>query len=132
MLNSESPYRPEAPDSLYLVVNVTIRNTGNSEGSDKASLVPHFELIDGIDDLVKGRRNLPGRGDPEVEMYNQSLRQYSGYALFPDIFTMLNPGMTARGTVIFDVPQNIHYALYFEGGYKTGNSALVILFPETS
>jgi hypothetical protein len=43
---------------------------------------------------------------------------------------MLNPGMTARGSVIFDVPQNRQYALYFEGGYKSGKSALVTLSQE--
>ena len=41
---------------------------------------------------------------------------------------MLNPGMTMRGSVIFDVPQNRQYALYFEGGYKSDKSAIVPIF----
>lgn len=123
----QSPYRPENPDSLYLVLNVIIRNNGNSEESNRASLVSSFEVIDEVEGLEKGLLNLPGRGEPEVQMYAQSSREYPNYPTFPDLLTMLNPGMTTRGTVIFDVPQNRQYALYFEGGYKTGESAIVKL-----
>jgi len=120
-----SPYRPETPDSLYLVLDVVVRNDGNSEGSNRASLVPSFELIDGRDELMSGTRSLPGRpGRPEVRSYRQSLRRYVGYAMFPDLLTMLNPGMTMRGQVIFDVPPGDQYALYFEGGYKSGKSTI--------
>ena len=80
----ESPKRPETPDALYLVLDVTVRNNSNSEGTDKASLVPSFELIDGTAELTKGRLNLPGRGEPEVQRYSQSLRQYPAYPTFPD------------------------------------------------
>ncbi len=109
-------------------MDVTVRNNSNSEGTDKASLVPSFELIDGTAELTKGRLNLPGRGEPEVQRYSQSLRQYPAYPTFPDLLTMLNPGMTMRGSVIFDVPQNRQYALYFEGGYKSDKSAIVPIF----
>ena len=125
----QSPYRPEMPDSLYLVLDVIVRNNSDGEGGNKASLVPSFALIDGSGDLIKGSRNLPGRGEPEVQLYSQSLRQYLGYAMFPEVLMLMNPGMTARGSVIFDVPPNRQYALYFEGGYKSGNSAIVALSP---
>jgi hypothetical protein len=116
---------------MYLVLDVIVQNNGNSEGSDRASSVPSFELIDGIGDLANGSRNLPGRGDPEVQSYRQSLRHYAGYAMFPDLLTMLTPGMAMSGSVIFDVPPNRQYALYFERGYKSGESAIVTFSART-
>lgn len=100
----DSGYSNKQADAMFLVITVTARNEDNT-----SSTLPPFKLIDG-----EGRE------------FDQS----SDAALLPDGFGLLknvNPGVSAQGQIVFDVPQGV-YDLQVSGGFNSGKTTLVNLY----
>jgi len=98
-------YTVETPDAEFLVVDLSIRNNDRT-----ASTLPPFELID-----EQGRE------------YDESEKGTSMQGSF-GMLKKLNPGVSSRGYLVFDVPRG-EYVLKAPGGFQSGESALVDLSP---
>jgi hypothetical protein len=93
-------YRVEKPDAAFLAVDVTATNNDST-----ASVVPPFYLID-----------------------DQGRKYESKSLLYDNVFgplESLNPGVSKRGFIVFDVPQDRQYALLVSGGIQSGTSQVV-------
>ncbi|SRR5579872_4306164 len=100
-----SGYEPvESPDASFLVVDLTISNKDRT-----ASTLPPVELVD-----EQGRE------------YDESSKSIFVRGAF-DTLKKLNPGVSSRGLILFDVPHG-HYVLRLSGGFESGKNALVDLF----
>jgi Domain of unknown function (DUF4352) len=98
--------RAEIPDAAFLVVDLYIRDNDRT-----ASTLPPFKLIDSL-----GRE------------YDESSKGTFMPGVF-DTLKQLNPGVSSRGYVIFDVPHG-QYSLRVSGGFESGEHALVDLSPQ--
>ena len=99
-----SGYTAEMPDAAFLVVDLTIRN-----GDKTSSTLPPLKLVD-----VEGRE------------YNESSKDIfmeHSFGMLKDV----NPGVSSRGYVVFDVPRRGDYALKVSGGFESGEHTLVDL-----
>lgn len=96
----------ETPDAAFLVVDLSIRNNDRT-----ASAFAPPKLID-----AQGRE------------HNSKSTSMPG-AL--DILKQLNPGVSSRGYVVFDVPRGETYVLEVSGGFESGEHALVELSSPT-
>ena len=94
----------EQPDAAYLVVDITIRNDDRS-----ASTRPPMKLIDS-----QGRE------------FSESSKEY---VLSRSIGTLkeLNPSVSSRGYVLFDVPPQGKYVLRVSGGFESDDFKLIDL-----
>jgi hypothetical protein len=94
----------EQPDAAYLVVDITIRNDDRS-----ASTRPPMKLIDS-----QGRE------------FSESSKEY---VLPQSIGTLkeLNPSVSSRGYVLFDVPPQGKYVLKVSGGFESDDFKLIDL-----
>lgn len=110
-----TPYLGYDPETLeranaeFLVVNITARNDDTS-----ASTLPPFHLM-----------------DAEGRTYDES----SAGALSQGFFSgleQLNPGVSERGNVVFDVLPDRRYVLVVSGGIESGKQAIVVLPEHTS
>jgi hypothetical protein len=97
--------RAEMPDAKFLVVDLYIRNNDRT-----ASTFPPVKLVD-----AQGRE------------YDQSSKGTFMPGVF-DSFKQLNPGVSSRGYVVFDVPSG-QYLLLLSGGFESGEHTLVDLSP---
>ena len=97
------------PDAAFVVIDITAQNNDKS-----SSTLPPLHLVD-----TKGRK------------YDASSKpMYEGKFFGP--LEELNPGVSKRGYVAFDVPPNREYVLEVGGGFESGESALVALTPHTT
>jgi hypothetical protein len=93
----------ETPDASFLVVDMTIRNNDHT-----ASIMPPMKLIDG-----QGRE------------YDESSAEIFMPLAFGTL-KKLNPGVSSRGYVVFDVLHG-SYGLMVSGGYESKNTMVVDL-----
>lgn len=97
-------FTAESPDAAFLVVDLTVQNNDRSE-----SVLPPPKLID-----EQGREF----GEtPKAALMNGSF----------GIMKSLNPGVSSRRLVVFDVPPNGRYMLQVSGGIESGEHAVVSL-----
>jgi hypothetical protein len=98
----------ETPDAQFLVLDLYVRNNDRT-----ASTLPPLKLVD-----AQGREfDESGKG-----------------TLVPGVFEALkklNPGVSSRGYVVFDVPHG-QYTLLVSGGFESGEHALIDLSAPTS
>jgi hypothetical protein len=98
-----SEYTAQYPDARFLVVDIAIRNNDKT-----ASTLPPLKLV-----------------DDEGREYDESSK-----AIFMEnslgMLKSVNPGVSSRGYVAFDVPTG-KYKLKVSGGYTSGESVLIDL-----
>ena len=98
------PYTIERADAEFLVINITARNDDTS-----SSTLPPFHLL-----------------DKDGRIYDQS----SQGMLLPGFFSppeTLNPGVSKRGNIAFDVPPDRQYVLEVSGGIESPFEGIVLL-----
>jgi hypothetical protein len=100
-----SEYAAQHPDARFLVVDLAIRNNDRT-----ASTLPPVKLV-----------------DREGREYDESSK-----GIFMDgsfgMLKSLNPGVSSRGYVVFDVPPlSEGYVLKVSGGFGSGGSAMIDL-----
>lgn len=98
------PYSMQRANAAFVVVNVEVRNDDTS-----ASTLPPFRLAD-----EQGRTY----DESSAGMFSQG---------FFSAFEKLNPGVSKRGNIAFDVPPDRRYFLLVSGGMESGKQAIVIL-----
>jgi hypothetical protein len=94
----------ENPDAAFLVVDMTIRNDDKT-----SSTLPPMKLVD-----AQGR---------EYDESSKGSFTDGSFGMLKD----LNPGVSSRGFVVFDVPPHGDYALKVSGGFESGEDTLVDL-----
>lgn len=104
---SNNQFLDQRPNAMYLFVDLTVRND-----DDKARTIPPFKLLDDA--------------EREYDPDTRALMMDNSIGLLTD----LNPDVSKRGFVVFDVPKDRTYRLQVDGGYWTAESALVELVPE--
>ncbi len=104
---SNNQYLDQRPNAMYLFVDLTVRNDDT-----KARTIPPFKLLDDA-----------GR---EYDSDSRALMRDDCIGLLTD----LNPDVSKRGFVVFDVPKDRTYRLQVDGGYWSAESALVELVPD--
>ncbi len=97
-------YSMERANADFVVVNITAQNNDTS-----ASTLPSFHLMD-----------LEGR------MYDESSAATLNKGFF-SVLEQLNPGVSKRGNVAFDVPPGRQYYLIVSGGIESDKQASVTL-----
>lgn len=105
---SSNEYLDEPPDATYLFVDLSVANLDNEERT-----VPPFKLI-----------------DANNAEYGTSDRAWAAEGSI-GLLTNLNPSVSKRAYVIFDVPQGRTYKLKVSGGYWSSEDALIELSPIT-
>ncbi len=101
---SNNQYLNQPPDATYLFVDLTVRN------NDKAArTIAPFKLID--------------ENGAEYETSSKAWSVEGGIGMLDS----LNPGVSKRGYIVFDVPRGKHYKLEISGGYWSKDKALVDL-----
>jgi len=93
----------ERPDAAFLVLDLTVRNDDRT-----SSTLPPLKLI-----------------DPQGREFDESSKGIFLEGSFGAL-KQLNPGVSSRGLVVFDVP-NGEYMLKVSGGFESGKGALVDL-----
>lgn len=101
---SDAALAGQAPNAAYLAVEVSVKNEDR-----EARIVPPFKLIDEA-------------GAEYDESSNKIFMQES-----INLLENLNPGVTKRGWLLFDTPQNHTYKLKASGGFWSKDAALVPL-----
>ena len=105
---SDKGYPTTPPDAQYLFVDLQMQNDDKEQRS-----VPEFKLVD--------------ENNAEYGTTDKAWGLEGSVGLFQD----LNPGVSKRGLVIFDVPQNHKYKLKVSGGYWATDEAMIDLAPNT-
>ncbi len=104
---SGNQFIDQPPDAKYLFVDLGIVNTAK-----EAYTIPPFKLID--------------ENNAEYETSSKGFMAEGSIGLLDK----LNPSVSKRAYVIFDVPQGRNYKLKVSGGYWSGESALIELSPK--
>lgn len=99
-----NPYSMERANADFVVVDITARNDDTS-----SSTLPTFQLVD-----EAGRT------------YDESSAGMLNEGFFSPL-EQLNPGVSKRGNIAFDVPSDRRYYLLLSGGIESGKRAIVIL-----
>jgi Domain of unknown function (DUF4352) len=94
---------------MYLFVDLTVSNNDN-----QARTIPPFKLVD--------------ENGSEYESSGIGWAADGAIGLIED----LNPSVSKRGLVVFDVPQERKYQMKLSGGYWSGKYANVELQPAPS
>jgi hypothetical protein len=102
--NPLDPYSMQRANAQFLVVDITAENNDTS-----SSTLPPFQLAD-----VDGRT------------YDQSSDAMMSRGFF-DVLENLNPGVSERGMIAFDVPSDRVYVLVLSGGIESGKRATVVM-----
>ena len=101
------------PDAAFLVVKLYVRNDDKSP----STLPTAFKLVDEQGrEYNKSEAQLP-------ESYPPFYLKGGSFSAFKQ----LNPGVSATGAVVFDVPKSGKYSLKVSGGYEVGEYALIDL-----
>lgn len=98
------PYSTERANGDFIVLDLTVRNDDNSE-----STMPPFHLVD-----TDGR------------IYDESAAGSMSQGFF-SVLEGLNPGVSKRGMVAFDVPLGRQYSLVASGGMESAEKVVVAL-----
>jgi hypothetical protein len=98
-----SQYSRQHPDAEFLVVDIAIRNNDKT-----ASALPPMKLVDN-----QGR---------EYDESSKGIFIDGSFGMLKNV----NPGVSSRGYVVFDVPHG-NYALEVSGGFTSGKSVLIDL-----
>jgi hypothetical protein len=93
----------ERPDAAFLVLDLTVRNDDRT-----SSTLPPLKLV-----------------DPQGREFDESSKGIFLEGSFGAL-KQLNPGVSSRGLVVFDVPHG-EYMLKVSGGFESGKDALVDL-----
>lgn len=99
-----NPYSVERASAEFVVVDITARNDDTS-----SSTLPPFQLM-----------------DSDGRTYDASSAGMLSQGFF-SVLEQLNPGVSKRGSVAFDVPPNRQYSLVLSGGIESDKRALVVL-----
>jgi len=102
-----SSYGDKPPDALFLSIDLNVENIDKQERT-----IPPFKLI-----------------DQEKREYGTSNKAWMAENAL-GIIASINPGVSKRGVIVFDVPKNNSYKLRVSGGYWSGASALFGVEPE--
>lgn len=105
---SSNEYLDEPPDATYLFVDLAVANLDNDQRT-----IPPFKLIDA--------------NNAEYGTSDRAWAAEGSIGLLPS----LNPSVSKRAYVIFDVPQGRSYKLKVSGGYWSSDDALIELSPTT-
>jgi hypothetical protein len=105
---SDKGYPNTPPDAQYLFVDVQMQNDDKEQRA-----VPEFKLID--------------ENNAEYGTTDKAWGMEGSVGVFQD----LNPGVSKRGFVVFDVPQNHKYKLRVSGGYWSTDETTIDLSPGT-
>lgn len=103
---SSNEYLDEAPDASYLFVDLVVANSDREQRT-----VPPFKLI-----------------DASKSEYGTSDKAWAVEGSI-GLLQNLNPSVSKRAYVIFDVPQGRSYKLKVSGGYWSAEDALIELSP---
>ena len=103
-LIGSDPNSMERADASFLVIGIKAQND-----HDSSSTLPTFRLMD-------------ERGLTYAESSKVTAKEG-----FLSASEQLNPGVSKRGNIAFDVPPSRHYALVFSGGIESGKRAIVIM-----
>ncbi|MGB6875967.1 MAG: DUF4352 domain-containing protein [Candidatus Acidiferrales bacterium] len=98
------PYAMERANAEFIVIDITARNDDTS-----SSTLPPFQLM-----------------DKDGRTYDQSSAGTLSAGFF-SVLEGLNPGVSKRGNVAFDVPPDRQYFLVVSGGIESDKRALVPL-----
>lgn len=98
------PYSIERANADFVVVDITVRNDDRS-----SSTLPPFQL-----------------SDSEGRTYDESSAGALSQGFF-SVLEQLNPGVSQRGRIAFDVPPDRQYFMIFSGGIESGKRASVLL-----
>jgi len=103
---SNNMYLDQKPNAMYLFVELTVKNEDTKE-----RMIPPFHLIDG-----KGREYGASTGAWVLDGWM-------------GVLDSLNPGVSQKGFVVFDVPKGNTYKLKVSGGFWSLEDAVVAIFP---
>ena len=104
---SGNQFLNQQPDAKYLFVDLGVVN-----GEKESYTIPPFKLID--------------QNNAEYETSSKAWAAEGSIGLLDK----LNPGVSKRAYVIFDVPEGKSYKLKVSGGYWSGKEALIELSPK--
>jgi hypothetical protein len=97
-------YSMERANGKFVVVDITVQNNDTS-----ASTLPPFQLV-----------------DKDGRTYDESSSGMVSQGFF-SVLEKLNPGVSKRGNIAFDVPPDREYFLLISGGFESGKHAIVVL-----
>jgi len=97
-------YSMERANAEFVVIDMTVRNDDTS-----ASTLPQFQLK-----------------DAEGRTYSESSAGMASQGFF-SVLEQLNPGVSKRGNIAFDVPPGRQYSLIASGGIESGEQVSVTL-----
>jgi hypothetical protein len=101
---SDNQFLNQAPDATYLFVELTVRNDDK-----QARTIAPFKLVD--------------ENGSEYETSSKAWSVDGGIG----ILHSLNPSVSKKGYIVFDVPRGKRYKLKITGGYWSSDEALVDL-----
>jgi len=99
---SSNEFLNEKPNGSFLFIELSVRNNDN-----EARTIPPFELVD--------------RTGARYETSSNAWRVDGSIGLLES----LNPGVSKRGFIVFDVPKGRKYMLDVSGGYWSSESARI-------
>jgi hypothetical protein len=99
-------FTAERANAAFLLLDLTVQNNDKS-----ASILPPFHLV-----------------DTEGRTYDESSAGAFAEGFFSPL-EKLNPSVSKRGHVVFDVPRDREYRLQVSGGFNSSASELITLFP---
>ena len=105
---SDKGYLNTPPDAQYLFVDLQMQNDDKEQRT-----IPEFKLID--------------ENNAEYGTSDKAWGAEGSVGVLQD----LNPGVSKRGLVIFDVPANHTYKLKVSGGYWSAENTVISLSPST-
>jgi len=105
---SDKGYPNTPPDAQYLFVDLQMQNDDKEQRT-----IPDFKLTD--------------ENNAEYGTTDKAFGLEGSVGLLQD----LNPGVSKRAFVVFDVPQNHKYKLKVSGGYWSTDETLIDLAPTT-
>jgi hypothetical protein len=106
---SSNQFLDQRPNARYLFVDLTVRNDDT-----KPRTVPPFKLNDD--------------NGAEYDASDRGLQVEGSIGIIEN----LNPSVSKRGYVVFDVPSDRNYRLKLSGGYWSSEAAFVRLNPRPS
>ena len=95
----------EIPNATYLIIDITARNDDK-----KPRTIPSFRLID-------------ENGSEYEDTFVVGVNQQMG------TLDSLNPTVSQRGKILFDIPRNHRYYLKVSGGFWSNDNALIQIIP---
>ena len=101
---STNQFLDEKPNASYLFVDLTVRNDDK-----KARTVPPFKLVD--------------ENGAEYDASSKAWAVENAIGMIEN----LNPSVSKKGVIVFDVPKNHKYKLRISGGYWSAEDAYILI-----